>query len=333
MILVTGGTGFIGSHLLFLLVQKEEKIRAIYREESSLKKTKRLFSLYSASADVFFDKIEWVQADITDIFSLEPVFEGIDKLYHTAAIVSFNPLDDKKMHAVNVEGTTNLLNLANVNHIHKIVHLSSVAALGNSDNPITEKTYWNWKENSSEYAHTKYLSEMEVWRATQEGLDAVIFNPSIVFGAGFWQEGTGSIFNRIYKGMPFYTNGVNGFVDVWDLVNIMIQAMQSNVVNDSFIVSAENISYKKVFDFIAEAFDKPKPKYLLKPWITNIIWRFEFLKSAGFKTKPILTKSIARSGFQQHYFSSKKLMNTFGFSYRPIEKTIKEIADIYLKNK
>ncbi len=331
MILVTGGTGFIGAHLLFLLAQKEEGIRAIYRNESSLEKTKKIFSLYSKSGDELFYKIEWVQADVTDIFSLEPVFKGIDKLYHLAAFVSFNPLDNKRMHQVNVEGTANIVNLANEYHVQKMLHMSSIAALGSSDNPITEKTHWNWKENSSEYAHTKYLSEMEVWRATQEGLNAVILNPAIVLGAGFWDEGSASLFDKIYNRMSFYSNGINGFVDVWDLVNIMYLAMQSDVVNDSFIVSSENKSYKQIFDMIADALHKPRPTFLLKPWMANIFWRFEAVKTKVFKTAPILTKHTARSAFRQHHYSSKKLIDTFDYSFKSVEQSIKEIAEIYLK--
>ena len=331
MILVTGGTGFIGAHLLLLLARKNESVRAIYRDKQSIDKTKRLFALYSASPDELFQNIEWFYADITDITMLKMAFKDIKKVYHTAAMVSFNTNKNDEMHLINTQGTANMVNLAVDNNINKFIHLSSIAALGSYDYPITENTHWNWKNHGSEYAVTKYLSEMEVWRAIQEGLNAIILNPSVVLGAGFWNEGSGTIFTNIDKGLSFYTEGVVGFVDVWDLVKLMHQLMQSNIVNDSFIVSAKNMSYQELFTKIAQSFDKKPPSVKLKKWMTALIWRAEFVRSKLFNTEPILTKSTAITAFKKKYYSSKKLKDTLQFNFIPIDATIQNIVDKYPK--
>ena len=332
MILVTGGTGFLGSHLLLFLLRKEKKVRAIYRNPISLQKTKHLFSLYHPNPQEMFDQIEWIHADITNITELDEVFEGIEKVYHTAAIVDVTSDKTGKMELVNVEGTKNMLQYSIDHHIKKFLHVSSIAALGGFDNPITEKTYWSWKENSGEYARTKFLSEMEVWRATQEGLEAVIINPSVILGAGFWQEGTGQIFNKVEKGFKYYTQGVTGFVDVWDVVKAMYQLMESEIINDSFIVSAENLSYLELLENIARSLNKKKPTIELKPWMFTPMKPLNFISKRLFG-KNVLEPSMINSLFSKSYYSSDKLKESLHFQFIPIESSINNIAEKYIKNR
>ena len=332
MILVTGGTGFIGSHLLLFLARKQKKVRAIYKNEQSIAKTKALFQLYSPNPDNLFEYIEWIEADITDILTLENAFNGVSFVYHTAAIVSFDPKMHQKMHQVNVEGTNNILTLAIQNKVIKMIHLSSIAALGSYDDPITEKTHWNWKENNSEYAVTKYLSEMEVWRATQEGLDAVILNPSVVLGAGFWQEGTGSIFAKVDKGMKCYTPGATGFVDVWDVVKAMYDLMESNIKTESFIINAYNLSYNEVLQSIAVKMNKKPPKCQLPKMIIEILWRLDALKSLVFRTPRLLSKSMAKTLYNKHTYSSKKLQDAIDIKFIPFDASITNIVAQYFKS-
>ncbi len=328
MILVTGGTGFLGSHLLLYLLRKDLKVRAIYRNPVSLNKTKYLFSLYHPKAQEIFNKIEWVHADITNVTDLDEIFEGVEKVYHTAAIVDIAGDKTGKMELVNVEGTKNLLQFSIDNNIEKFLHVSSIAALGSYDHPITEKTYWSWKENSGEYAKTKYLAEMEVWRATQEGLKAVIINPSVILGSGFWKEGTGKIFSKVDKGLRFYTGGVSGFVDVWDVVKAMYQLMESDLVNDSFIVSAENLSYKDLLIKIAKALGKKPPAFELKPWMLYPLKPVNSL-SKLLTGKYIIEPSMIYSLFSKNYYSSDKLKKNLKFQFIPLESSISNIAKKY----
>jgi len=332
MILVTGGTGLTGSHLLLYLVRKNLHVRAIYRNTQSIEKTKNLFKLYSPENSTLFEQIEWVQADITDISSLEPAFKNIDQIYHAAAIVSFHPKDKNLLHLTNVMGTENMVNLALEKGIKKFLHISSIAALGQYDNPVTEKTHWNWKEHHSEYAVTKYLSEMEVWRASQEGLPVVIVNPSIILGAGFWQQGTGKIFQQIeQKKIRFYPPGGNGFIDVWDLVKTMYTLMESPVTNEAYIVSAYNLSYKNLLNEIADNLNKPKPKYKIPKWSGKLIG---VLNSLPFLRKNIyLSKNLKESLFNITNYSPEKLIEQFNIQFIPFKSSIRNIAEQYKKHK
>ena len=326
MILVTGGTGLTGSHLLLYLTRKGIKVRAIYRTEQSLKKTKNLFKYYSAEPDKLWSFIEWMQADITDFTSLEPVFEGITEIFHTAAKVSFKPKDIEILMQTNVEGTANLLHLSIEHKIKKFLYVSSIAALGTYDHPVTEKTYWNWKEKHSDYAVSKYLGEMEVWRAGQEGVPIVIINPSVILGAHFWENGTGQIVNKINNGMRFYPPGSNGFVDVWDVVKIMTELMQKNIVNQSFIVSGYNKSYKELLSAIAKSLGKQPPKFILPRFIGNLIYRIGRITGKG-----ITSKAMLNSLYRHTHYSSQKIIDELNFNFIPFEASIRNLTQQYQK--
>jgi len=330
MILVTGGTGFVGAHLLLYLTRKNIKVRALYRDKKSIKKTKNLFELYSHKDSQLFEQIEWHHADITDITSLEPAFKGVDKIYHTAALVSFNPKDKDLLHLTNVKGTENMVNMAIDQKIKKFLHVSSIAALGQYDNPVTENTHWNWKENHSEYAVSKYLSEMEVWRASQEGLPVMIINPSVILGAGFWNQGTGKIFKKIQQNkIRFYPPGSNGFVDVWDVVKTMYLLMESPVINESYIVSAYNLSYKELLDNIAHSFQVRPPQKQLAGWMAGLIW---FINKMNFvKKNNDFSKSIKQNLFNSVSYSSYKLTSQFNMQYIPLKSSIENITTQYKK--
>jgi len=334
MILVTGGTGFIGSHLLLFLTRKGLKPRAIFRDKKSIRKTKNLFELYSTQAADLFDQIEWVYGDITDISSLIPVFDGITHIYHTAALVSFDSKDKEELHQVNVEGTAaNMLNLAIESNIKKFVHISSIAALGSYDNPVTEKTHWNWKGKHSEYAVTKHLAEMEAWRATQEGLPVIILNPSVVIGAGFWQNGIGKIIiTKTAKGNKFYPSGGNGFVDVWDLVKIMTDLMNSLVINESFIVSAYDLSFKELMSTIAFKLNKKAPSIALPKNIAYVLALINYLLPKKFKNTLPLSFSLVRNLYRHPHYSSEKLLQVWRNNFIPFEASITNIIAQYKKS-
>ena len=226
MILVTGGTGLVGSHLLYHLSLKNDAIRAIYRTESSLEKVKKVFSYYTNDA-TYFDKIEWFQADITQVPAMIPAFEDVKHVYHCAAFISFNRKDYREMRKVNIHGTAIVVNLCVDAKIEKLCFVSSIAAVGESLNDalIDEECEWNKELDNSGYSITKFGAEMEVWRASQEGVEVVIVNPGVILGSGFWNAGSGKLFSQVYNGFKYYTEGITGFVAVQDVVKPMIQLM------------------------------------------------------------------------------------------------------------
>jgi len=331
MILVTGGTGMLGAHLLFELVNTGNKVRALKRTKSNLDIVKRIFSYYSSNYEQLFTQIEWFDADILEVESIFQSMQGIDKVYHLAAMISFNPRDKEKMIQNNVKGTTNIINAALQNNIKKLCHVSSISALGIADNgiEINEETFRNPKSRYSGYSLSKFYSELEVWRGITEGLNAVIAAPSVILGPGDWNTGSPSIFSRIYKGLKYYTKGITGYVDVKDVTNAMIKLMESDISNERFILSADNLSYKDLFLKVAESLNVKSPVIEANAIMLGIAWRFEYIKSLLTSAYPLITKDMAYSALNMHLYSSKKIMEALDFKYTPIDKTIAEISQIY----
>ncbi|MHB0755683.1 SDR family oxidoreductase [Polaribacter sp. M15] len=334
MILVTGGTGLVGSHLLYHLCLENDKIRAIYRTKSSLEKVKNVFSYYTSDASLF-DKIEWFEADITKVPVMILAFKEIKQVYHCAAFISFDAKDYREMRKVNIHGTAIIANLAIDAKIDKLCFVSSIAAVGepkNENEVITEECEWNKELDNSGYSITKFGAEMEVWRASQEGVDVVIVNPGIILGSGFWTAGSGKLFSQVYYGFKYYTEGVTGFVGVKDVVQSMIQLMNADVKNERFILVAENKSFKEVFFTIADAFGKKRPSIQIKPWQTTVFWRLAWLISKITGKAPLLSKYSAKSAHSISRYSSKKIKKELSFQFKTLDDSIRNICNNYLKS-
>lgn len=333
MIFVTGGTGLVGAHLLYELTSAGKKVRALKREKSNVQQVLKTFSYYTKSPNELFNLVEWVESDILDYFALEKILDGVTEIYHCAAIVSFNPRDRRKMIAGNVEGTANLVNAALVNGVKKICHVSSVAALGRLDNqqPITEETNWVPSKKISAYSESKFFSEVEIWRGIQEGFDAVIVNPSIILGPANWETGSAKIFKTVWDGMKYYTDGITGYVDVKDVTKAMVMLMDDTnfetCKNQRYLLNAENLSYRNVFDQIAEELGKPKPKTQATGFMLELGWRAA--KLAGFVTgkPPLITRDIVNSSRSVNNFDGSKIIRQLNFSYLPISESIKQTAE------
>ena len=332
MILVTGGTGLVGSHLLVRLVQENELIKATYRTLESIEKTKKVFSYYTNTTKDLFTKIEWIQADITDVPSMTPAFKDVKKVYHCAAVISFDPADYRTMRKVNIHGTAIIANLAIDAKVEKLCFVSSIATIG--DDPkkelANEENDWGGNEKNNGYAITKYGAETEVWRASQEGVDVVIVNPGVILGSGFWTSGSGKMFSEIDKGFSYYSEGVTGFVGVKDVVRCMVQLMQSNCKNQRFILVSENKSFKEVLFSIAEALGKKKPKRCVQPWQASLLWRWEWLVSKITSRKIRMSKYTAKTLFRKTYYSSEKCKIQLEVTFKSVEEVIKQVSKEYL---
>jgi len=332
MILVTGGTGLVGSHLLVRLVQENEPIKATYRTLESIEKTKKVFSYYTHTTKDLFTKIEWIQADITDVPSMTPAFKDVKKVYHCAAVISFDPADYRTMRKVNIHGTAIIANLAIDAKVEKLCFVSSIATIG--DDPkkelANEDNDWGGNEKNNGYAITKYGAETEVWRASQEGVDVVIVNPGVILGSGFWTTGSGKMFSQIDKEFSYYSNGVTGFVGVKDVVGCMVQLMQSNCKNQRFILVSENKSFKEVLFSIAEALGKKKPTRCVQPWQASLFWRWEWLVSKITSRKIRMSKYTAKTLFRKTYYSSEKCKIQLEVTFKSVEEVIKQVSKEYL---
>ena len=330
MILVTGATGFVGAHLLCQLVQTNEPVRAIYRSENTIENVREVFSLYGLNASLIA-KIEWFKADITDVPSMIPAFLGVKKVYHCAAFISFNPKDYRAMRKVNIHGTAIIVNLSIDAKVDKICFVSSIASIGNSINGglLTEENQWNPQEDNSGYSITKFGAEMEVWRASQEGVDVVIVNPGVILGGGFWNAGSGQLFTKVLNGFKYYTEGVTGFVGVKDVVKTMVQLTNSTIKNERFILVSENKSYKEVLFLIADAFDKKRPHKKAYRWQMEFLWRISSFLSIITKKEPLLSKYAVKSANSTSLYASKKIKETLSLKFQTIEEVVKDVAENY----
>jgi len=335
MILVTGGTGLVGSHLLFQLVKSGNKVRVLKRENSSIELVKKIFGYYSEYSDKLLSDIEWINGDIADIYSLYEAMEGVEKVYHAAAVVSFNPTDWKIMMKTNIEGTANVVNAALYMKVKKLCHVSSIAALGRAENKdiIDEETHWKNSNTNSFYSISKYGAEREVWRGTVEGLNCVIINPSVIIGPGDWNKGSSSLFNQVWNGLKFYTEGVNGYVDVRDVAKAMVSLMESDIVNSRFVVSSENIDYLNLFKMMADGLEKKYPYIKANPVLSNIVWKALKLKSLISGAKPLLTEETVRTAFQKYTYSNEKIKKAVNFEFISVSDSIKETCGWFLKDK
>ncbi len=317
MILVTGATGFLGSELAKQLIAKEGKICC----------TKRPDSVIPSILIPLQEQIEWVNADLLDVFALEAAMEGVNQVYHCAAWVSLKQADKEPMIRTNVNGTANLVNVCLQNKI-RLVHVSSVAAIGlaKPGELITENHHLDRDIETDGYAISKLESEMEVWRGIAEGLDAVIVNPSIIIGANAGTEGSGALFETVRKGLKFYTQGTCGFVDVEDVAKCMIALMNSDQSAERFIINAENCSYEQITTEIAEGFGINPPAVLAKPWMMEAAWRAAALIVFLTRKAPAIDKVSAKAASMTRDYDNSKVKAATGIEFKPVSQTIKEVC-------
>lgn len=321
-ILVTGGTGFLGSYIIKELLSRGYAVRA-------LRRSAKIPAYLPAS---LFNSVEWVTGDVLDVVSLEEAMEGIDTVIHSAAVVSFHKKDRKDMYQVNVDGTANVVNIALEKQVQRLIHISSVAALGRTatGGQVDEEKKWEDSKVNTHYARTKFKAELEVWRGMAEGLEAVILNPSTILGYGDWNTSSCAIFKTIYHGFKWYSPGINGFVDVEDVAKATALVLESNISEQRFIINGDTWPFKKLIFTIADELKVKRPWKQTTPFLMAIAWRIEKLKSFFTGKRPLLTKESARVAHSKTYFDNQKFLRTFpAFAYTPLEESIRQAAARY----
>jgi nucleoside-diphosphate-sugar epimerase len=248
-------------------------------------------------------------------------------------LISFDTSDEKALRKINIEGTANIVNLCVAFEIEKLCYISSIATMDISlgEKFVTENFTWNQEKYHKEYAISKHGAEIEVWRGTQEGVPAIILNPGVILGPGFWNKGSGQLFKKIDKGLNYHFPKTTGFVGVQDVVNAAITVMGSNIKNEQYIVVAENLSFTEVLGLVAESIQKPSPKKPLKPWMVFIGWIYQSIANFLFGTKKLISREDYKSLFKHSFYSSAKLKSEFSFKYTPIRKVILETGKNFRK--
>ena len=332
MILVTGGTGLVGSHLLLELRDSQEKIRAIYRDPEKRQETKRTFSysLPEAESQSLFERIEWKQADITDIPALETAFEGVTRVYHAAALVSLDPSREGQMRKYNIEGTANIVNCCIAHGVEKLCFVSSIATLDSDlGKTISETSYWNKEKDHSAYAISKYGAETEVWRGGQEGLEVVIVHPGVIIGPGSWDRGTGLIFKKISNGLSWYVPKITGFVGAVDVARIMRLVMDAPIRNENFVLVAESLSLKNIFEKVAAPLGRKAPTHRVRPWMLLTAWALERMFGLVLNREQRLNRRSWKSLYGTEVYSSEKLSGVLAYRFTPIGEVIRFTAECF----
>jgi len=315
MILVTGGTGFLGAYIIQDLVGRGQQVRALRRS--------RQLPFFLPAA--IKERVEWVEGDVLDVVSLQDALEGVDAVVHTAAVVSFSSAERQRMYQVNVDGTANVVNTALDLGVRRLLHVSSVAALGRTVKAelVSEEKKWTDTSNNTHYARSKHGAEMHVWRGFAEGLDGVIINPSTILGFGDWHQSSCAIFRNAYREFPWYTNGVNGFVGVEDTAAAAVELLLSDINHKRFIVNAENWPFRKLFDTMADNFHRRRPHREATRTLGALAWRIEKLRSMLTSSKPLLTKETAKVAQSVTSFDNGRLLQALpGFRFTPLEEVI-----------
>ncbi len=330
MVLVTGATGLLGSHLLLEAALRGNRVRALARAHSDLDRVQALFNGYGREAGSAWSRVEWVYGDLLDIPALERALEGVEQVYHCAAVISFEPSDSETLLKVNWEGTRNLVDLCLALEVPRLCHASSIATLGGIGPVRTEEDAWD-ANFASGYAASKYMAEMEVWRGAQEGLSTVIVNPGVILGPGFWDRGSGRFFSETASGLRFCPPGGTGFVGVGDVVRAMLELTETGVRDQRFILVADNLSYCELIGQIAAKLGVAAPQKTLKGWQLKVLWRLDWLRATLGRKRRKLSRATARSLQRRRTYSNEKIKAQLGFSFRQIDTVVEETARYYLK--
>jgi dihydroflavonol-4-reductase len=327
MILVTGATGLVGGHLLWHLLQENERVTAIRRKTSNLHPLFKIFSFYTHDPQSYLERIDWKIADVLDINSLYEAMENVTEIYHCAAVVSLG-VGSVNLKNTNITGTRNMVEAALLAKASKFCFVSSIAACGRNKNGenIDENSIWEDSETRSDYSRSKFYSEQEVWSGIDKGLNAVIVNPGVILGYSGTDTGSSKLFSQVRKGLMFYTEGGSGYVDVKDVVKTMMLLMKSDITAERFILVAENCSNKDVLSSMANGFHKQKPKIKVGRKLLIVVGYFAEILGKVFQFNPLIDRVMARSATNREYYSGKKIQERFQFGYTPVEKCIREVC-------
>ncbi len=329
MNLVTGGTGLLGRYLLLDLTLQNQPVKATCRKNSDLSRVEAFFNhLQPQKGAELFQKIHWIEADVLSYYDIYQAMEGVDDVYHCAGMVSYLPKDKEKLFEVNHQGTKHVVNAALEQSIRKFCHVSSIASLGatNEERCLNEMDFLQSKSTASNYGKSKYEGEQEVWRGIEEGLNAVIVNPSVILGFGDDGRSSTQIFSTIKNGLKFYTSGGSGFVDVRDVSRIMMQLMNSDIHSERFIINGENIAYKQLFDYIATAYEVAPPHIKTYPWMAEVYWRLQRLKGILTGKDPLVTKETAKSAQSTTCYDNQKIIDALSYTFIPIQQTVNDMV-------
>jgi len=335
VVLVTGATGMLGSRLVYDLIRNGYRVRALLRNRSRLEQFQVNMGYYTPGAESLTRKVTWIETDLSDYPGLFDALDGIEMVFHCAAMVSFSPHQRKQMYETNITGTGNLVNACLEKGVKRICHVSSIAALGRTEDGewVTEETAWIPEKKHTGYSISKFHSEMEIWRGVYEGLEAVVLNPSVILGPGDWDNGSPVFYKQIHQGMPFFTRGGTGFVDIRDVCKAMLllsdEQNWGKAKNNRYLISGSNHTYQELFTAIARSIGKKPPRIRATRSMMEAAWRLNGLISLLTRREPLVTRDSVMGACKMTWFDGSKITRLFALEYTPFEESIDYIGAIF----
>lgn len=332
MNLVTGASGLLGAHVVLKLLQQGKSVIATKQTTSDISKVKHCFSYYGKES--LFEKIKWVDMDITDVFSIEEALKGVAHVYHCAGFVSFDDKHHTKLMLMNETGTANLINACVAKKISSFCHVSSLSTINNADyeGELSEKIFWKTSGKESSYAISKYNAEREVWRGMEEGLKVAIVNPGFILAPGFWEQSSGKLFAFCYKGNRFYSDGSTAYVDVNDVVNVMVKLVDEQIFGERFILVENTYTFKEIFSYVQKKFGKAPPHIKTGKWILHLGRIADGLLSGIFGKERVLTKNTVRTITGHKKYSNSKAKDLLSYTFKPVPEVLNTICELYEKD-
>lgn len=333
MNLVTGGTGIVGSHIIVDLLRQNLPVAAIKRATSNSNIVKEL--LKETNELSLFENIKWFDGDLLNTNSLLDAMKGVNRIFHCAAFVSFDPKDKAEMFKTNIEGTANIVNCAIQSGVKELLYTSSTAAIGKQKKGqvITEKLTWDAGAKNSYYSLTKYFAELEVWRGQEEGLQVGVVNPGVIIGPGEWGKSSTNIFTTMWKGLKFYSKGANGFVDARDVSKALITMAQKSHFGERYLLISENLSFKHFFELVADSINKSAPSIATSAFASKIAWRLSWVWSRLSGQRALITKETARSAIAIQEYSNQKIKTDLQFEFIPVAKAVQRTGKLFLESR
>ncbi len=319
-VLVTGASGFLGRYLIEeLLAMTEHEIIGVYHSNLPERQSNH--------------RLTYVKCNLYDTYSIADLISEVSLVIHAAAIVSFDQRQEAEMYRFNVESTNNIVNACLEHNIDKLVHISSISALGRHDGHTIDATHLSGPDITySPYGKSKKYSELEVWRGIQEGLTASIINPSLIMGSGDWSKGSPKMIQTVAKGMKYYPTGTTGFVYAKDVARLARLVLSPGICDHQGILcSAENNSYLEIMTLVARSLGVTPPTRPIQDWQIKVIGIINSISHLlRLTSKQIITKESLNTASQSLSYDGTNALQVEGFEYTPMTQAIDEICQEYL---
>jgi dihydroflavonol-4-reductase len=306
-VFITGATGLLGSHIVDILIERGYECVALYRSKPG-----RL------------QKVHWIQGDLLSPSTYESALRGIDIIIHAASLISYQKKDRKKLFQTNYLATRDLVNTALNLGVDTLIYISSASTRVRSSEPF--KISLQTKGNPvfySNYSQSKFLAELEVWRAEAEGMKTSIIHPSLLIGHGDWSKGSMKIFERVFSGLSHYPPGHLGIVGAEDVARFICDLCKKDESGTSYILNAEVWTYKEFLNKIASALNKPQINKEARYWMAYLIKLRDTILSSLKNQPSLVTRETLNSSFQKFSFEPSSVHL---YPYSDMNTLIKECA-------